>query len=350
MNQLAKLFVRGKLVNVTAKNLTEDQKKQVEDLMFQVWQDPELDSAKTEFCSILQRTIGNEYKDRDFAMAEIWVTFWRTAVNVLFHVPKDVEAYQKWADRRNKILTNPVVRKKYFKTYLYMYMRQILNENKIQTRSVKKTISGPANVVGKELLEFYLQNSVPRKINYTLDEQKGITTIYCNTNLIPMKTLKKICQIKDELSTKGANIEINDDAIKISSNQEQLELITKKVSEKERAKFNSLNGFNNDDETKDSFQQHCEYQAISKMGNDMDYILMEDQVSELNNRLNSQNQKILEILINPPQEFLDKFYPNRKKIVRPKETHIARWLGLPKDQVSKSVKLIQKQATALDIK
>jgi len=345
MGQLAKLFIRGSLVKVTAKNLAPEQKENVENLMFLVWNDPDLDSAKTEFCSILRRTISNEYMDRDYALAEVMITLWRGAVDVLYHSPKNEtsEKYAIWKERKHKILTDQIIRKKYFKTYLYMYMRQIINENKIQMRQVDKIVTGPADQVALEMVEFFLNSNAPKKISYTIDED---STIYCDTNLIPVKTLKKICILKDEFIRFNVEIKIQEDRVIINSNDPTL--ISKTITDKERAKFNSMSGF--DEDTKNSFQQHCEYQAINRMGVDMDNVLVEDAIRAINNRLTDQSKEVFELLINPPKEFLDQFYPRRKKEVRPKELHMAQWLGISKDEVSKCINMIQKQAIALDIK
>lgn len=349
MSQLAKLYVRGSLVNKTARNLTPEQKSEVEQLMEIAWADPELDSAKIEFCSILRRTIGNEYADREFALAEIWITFWRTAVNVLFHAPargdneEDDKKYQDWVARKEAITKNPIARKKYFKTYLYQYMRQILNENKIQMRQVIKTISGLATDVAVELIEFYIQNSGAKKIDYNVEGHK----IRCEINLLPIKTMKKICAIRDEFSDYDAFVEITDSEINIQAG-EDVKFISKKLKDKERAKFNSMSGFS-DDDTKNSFQQHCEYQAVNRMEVDVDNMLVQDQIAALQERLSPETIKVFELMVNPPKDFLDEFYPRRKKEVRPRETHIAQWLGISKNTVTKHVDIIRKQATALDI-
>lgn len=353
MSQLAKLFIRGSLVNKTAKHLNTEQKHEVEKLMQIAWDDPELDSAKIEFCSILRRTIGNEYADREFALSEIWITFWRTAVNILYHAPArgDTEEtdkkYQDWLNRKEAITTNPIARKKYFKTYLYQYMRQILNENKIQMRSVIKTISGPANEVALELIEFYIQNSGAKKIDFQTNRDNRNLTITCKINLLPITTLKKICAVRDEFVDYDAYLEISDDKIVIKTGDD-VKFISKKLKDKERAKFNSMSGFN-DDETKNSFQQHCEYQAVNKMEVDVDNMLVRDQINTLAGRLTPEAAKVLELMVNPPKDFLDEFYPRRKKEVRPRESHIAQWLGISKNTVTKHVEIIRKQATALDI-
>ena len=75
-------------MNKTAKNLTEKQVKNVEDYCQMIWNDPELARTKTTFCSKLAWTIGNEYQDLDTGMQEVWVVYWKTTVDILYHRPK----------------------------------------------------------------------------------------------------------------------------------------------------------------------------------------------------------------------------------------------------------------------
>ena len=82
---------------------------------------------------------------------------------------------------------------------------------------------------------------------------------------------------------------------------------------------------------------------------ELDSMLVHDSVEVLMSRLPSPAKEVCNILINTPKDFLDEYYPRRKKEVRPKEIHIAKYLGISKSEVQKAIKLIQKQATALDI-
>ena len=78
-------------------------------------------------------------------------------------------------------------------------------------------------------------------------------------------------------------------------------------------------------------------------------MLVQDSIEVLMSRLPETAQKVCKILVDTPKDFLDEYYPRRKKPVRPKEIHIAKYLGIPKSEVIKAVDLIKKQATALDI-
>lgn len=332
--QVAKLFIRGSLVNVTAKNLDKDQHAIANELMQLAWNDPGLESAKTEFCSILKRTIGNEYLDKEFALEEALITFWRTAVDVLYHNVKP------------QVVSDPFIRRKHFKHCLYNYMRQILMENKIPSCTVDNIISGPADQVASQFIELYLQNSTP-KINYHISQTENTVYFHFDTRLVPIDLTRKIKKLNVELKNTNATITIENDGVQITSNG-NVELITKSISEKRHAKLNSIHGFD-DDSAKNNFQQHCEFKAVVNMENNMDTFLVDETISTLSDRLTDNGKKVLALLIDPPNQFLDMFYPKRKKDVRPKEIHMAQWLGLTKDEVSQCMVMIQKQAIALDV-
>ena len=247
--QLAKLFIRGSLVNVTAKNLTETQKERVTELMDMVWQDQALDTAKHKFCNVLGNTIGNEYKDKDFAMGEIWITIWRTAVDVLYHHPKP------------NVVTNEEARRKYFKNCIYMYMKQILNENKIPSYRYERTISGEANQVAREIVQFYFDNALPKAIAYDVDEsENGTIKIMVDMNSVPNDTQNKIWKLRDSIRDSGVLTIVTDDNITFVPENEVKDF-TQKVSQKARISYSSLSGLDRDDEKSNSYQQHCEYQA-----------------------------------------------------------------------------------------
>lgn len=353
-NQLAKLFIRGSLINVTAKNLTEEQKTNVVKLMNEAWNDKCLDNARHEFCNALDRTIGNEYKNREFAMNEIWITFWRTAVDILYHSPadKDSEAYAKWLARKKKIVSDPIVRKKYFQTCMFNYLRQILKENKIPTYRHKYEISGTADHVAVEMIKFYLNNVLSKPVAFEIieNDENDHVVFSLDVSMVHVDLMKKIWQFRDEVKD-YVQIIITDNNITIIP-REEVKFISKKVSEKVRIRSISLSSASEDDESKNNnFQQHCEYKARKKREVELDSMLVKDSIRELERRLPEQNRAkdVFGILVNPPQDFLDTFYPRRKKEVRPKETHIAKYLGISKSEVTKAMKTIRQQALALDI-
>lgn len=332
--QLAKLFLRGSLMNVTAANLTEEQLQTVNVLMNTVFTDTRLDNAKHKFCQILDATIGNEYKNKEFAMAEVQITIWRTAVDVLYHNP------------RPKVVEDRNARIKYFKTCIMNYMRQILAENKIPTHRVERTLEGDSQMVANEAIQFYLDNTI-KKIHYEFDElNDGRSRFIADINLVPVSVMKKIWALRDEIKESGVKILITDADITVIP--EEVHSHTLKISEKIPVRSRSIFGICEDDDN-NNYLQHCEYRARRPKEVEMDNMLLRDSVKVLSSRLPNKAQKVLQVLVNPPQDFLDTYYPKRKKEVRPKEVHIAKYLGISKNEVLKAVSLIRQQAVALDI-
>jgi len=333
--QLAKLFLRGSLMNVTAKNLTEEQLEQVNDLMNVVFNDTRLDNAKHKFCQILDATIGNEYKNKEFAMSEVQITIWRTAVDVLFHKP------------RPSVVQDRNARMKYFKTCIMNYMRQILSENKIPKYTVERTLEGDSQQVANEAITFYLENSGKRLLFDFEKLEDGRSRFVADVNLIPVKVMQKIWKLRDEIKGSGVLILITDADITVVSQELGSHSLT--ISEKVAVRSRSIFGICEEDDDGNNYLQHCEFRARKSKEIDMDNLLVKDSVRVLQERLPNHAQNVLQVLINPSKEFLDTYYPNRKKEVRPREIHIAKFLGISKNEVSKAVSLIRQQAVALDI-
>lgn len=331
-SQVAKLFIRGRLVNETAKNLTEEQKIKAMELMEKAWNDPNLQNPKYEFCMALARTIGNEYKNLDYGMQEIWITFWRAAVDALYHNPKP------------KVVEDAKIRKKHFQTWMFNYLRQILLENKIPRTYIKKELDGPANLVAKDYIKLLLDNNL--KVHYTIDDVQDSITFNVNTTVIPVDVLEKVWGLRDEVEPYDVVVKTSDDKIEILYTGIP-QNYTKEINERIRINAVSISGMDQDDSS--GFQQHCEYQGVRQREAEVDHMMTQDAISTLKERLPEQAQEILSMLLEPTDEFLKEYYPNRKKTVVPKECHLAKWFGMSKPEVQKIMKQIRQQAKALDL-
>lgn len=90
MNQIAisaSKWLRGSLVE-NARDLTHEQVGLVQRYTQAAWDDPELRRTKMTFCSKLSWTIGGEYQDLSAGFNEVWISFWKTSIDILFHRPK----------------------------------------------------------------------------------------------------------------------------------------------------------------------------------------------------------------------------------------------------------------------
>jgi len=92
--QVARLCVRGSLVNFTSKNLNRDQSINIDQITKRLIDDPEMAPHKSEFKKQLARTIKGEYRDlSDAAETEFWIAAWRAVLSVTYHTPLEYRAY-----------------------------------------------------------------------------------------------------------------------------------------------------------------------------------------------------------------------------------------------------------------
>jgi len=226
-------------------------------------------------------------------------------------------------------------------------MKQILSENKIPTYNYEKKVDGKAPAVASEIIQFYFDNAPRKPVDYTYDDSTGNIKFTVDVGSVPADTMKKIWKLRDEIRSFGALTIITDDSITIVPEGEVKDF-KKKITEKARISYYSMSGFDQNDD-KNSFQQHCEHKAQKKREIELDSMLTQDSIEVLLSRLPKNVKKVCEILVDPPKDFLEEYYPNRKKPCRPKEIHISKYLGISKSEVSKAIELIKKQALALDI-
>jgi hypothetical protein len=366
--QIARLFARGSLMNKTARNLTQEEKRRVDELMCKIWEDPALKSQQREFCMALARIIGDEYhrtdsytrdwKDLGAQMCELSFAFWRACVDVLYHNPKP------------EVVENQEARRKYFKTHMFNYLRQILNENKKPAHKETKRHTGHVHDITKKLI-LAIFSAETKSIQYELEEDDNTIIFHMNTLVLANKLLKKIWHIRDKMAKYGVTVSTYDDAIwiYIDPNAKAAE-ITLAITNSTWIKFISdasiRTAGDNDD---NGFSKHVEFVA-TKQGSGvekhvaskhvkfsdkeaplMDGVMMHDMQETLMSRLDSDSQAILKIQLNPPKDFTDRYFPNRKKeITYIKDSQLAGYLGLSKEEVTRKREIIKMQAEALDLR
>ena len=93
--QIARLYIRGRMVIFTAANLTPAQKMDIEEIFGRLDNDPRIVPSKSKFKTNLAKTIGGEYKDPDYAENEWRIAAWRAILSATYHVPLE---YRSFAD------------------------------------------------------------------------------------------------------------------------------------------------------------------------------------------------------------------------------------------------------------
>jgi hypothetical protein len=86
VRQMAELYLRGSLTNVTMKNLKPEEAKFAEEIMIQVADHPDMRKHKHHVKRLLSETIRADYKsDPSTAEQEYQIAIWRGVVNLFFH-------------------------------------------------------------------------------------------------------------------------------------------------------------------------------------------------------------------------------------------------------------------------
>ena len=156
MTQLARLFLRGSLSH-SLKSLNHKQKQEIEDIVEMVVRDPNLQNTKHEFCNALRRTIRSEYMDKDVALGDYYIAIMRAAL----------AAKHGWGSHEpvEGVLTDSLQRKKWFQTWAFQFLRQILRENKIPSYKESKVVSLPADEAAIEEIRNYIAAAIRDNAN-----------------------------------------------------------------------------------------------------------------------------------------------------------------------------------------
>ena len=134
--QIAKMYLRGTLCTQKLKNLSVEDRNEIEGTIETVIQDPLLQRCQAQFCNVLAHTIQNEYHDKQTALVDYGIAIMRAAVAAKFH-------------ENGKIInSDPIQRKKWYQNWAFNYMKQILRENKLPQRLKVENIEKPLDYCG----------------------------------------------------------------------------------------------------------------------------------------------------------------------------------------------------------
>lgn len=337
MNQIAKLFLRGSLMNKTAKNLSPVQKTKVDLLIEQIVKDPEMQNGLYEFAIALRGTIKNEYNNKDACFQEAMITFWRTAVDVLYG--KHATDSNLWSTDKivncpstlcDCVKSKPLCRKKVFQTWMYNYLKQILRENTRAAKIIKTKINGEIGQVMSTAISTILNNSNIESHTTSQDNKYVV-----EPSKLTDKLKSKITSLNKKY-TSDINITIN------TNNNIEINVITNKVVEivlKQKSYVKTISttqsDTNNDDNQIDPMYFNCK--RATKMGND---ITSNDLISTISNRLDKKTKLVFEVIVNTPNAYSEKFSQLHKK-------NIADFLNISKMDVIKAFEIIKNECIAV---
>jgi hypothetical protein len=211
--QMPQLYLRGSLCSKTMKGLKSNNVEKIEEIVCKIMDDDLLQPCRNSFKNALRTTIGGDYRDdQDTAEQEYKVAIWRAAVAMMFGWGKNSPCPQ--------IMDDKIQRKKFFQTWIFRYLKQILNENKRPILKSKKTeILSPYEISKNKIIE-------------TINDDIKIMQDYdgnCNITTNKSIDITKLSSIIEEYSEKGVSFKISENVICISSHFSEISQKIKKI-------------------------------------------------------------------------------------------------------------------------
>lgn len=296
--QMPQLYLRGSFVNVTIRNLTEEQRSEVDRLVEEIKDDPLLQPSRYKFCSALRYTIKGDYNDEEAANQEYYVALWKAVV----------AAKHGWGTHEpsEETITNKIQRKKFFQTWIFNYLRQILSENKRSYSKKKCVVAKPVFEAAKQEVTDITSGKI------SLDREKE-----CKVNvdlfLLSTKKIKELLKCKQKYLNK-VNILLNDQEVVLYDlGRGGFEMIETTVP--------TLIGITSASRTEEE-GGIPEIPAINTTG-----FSDPDTIEVLFENLSDCAQNVISIIINPPEDFIEKFGE------KPAKRYIQEYLKLSPKQV-----------------
>jgi len=333
--QLPRLYLRGNMMNVTAKELTENQKDEVEAVMAVVWDDPNFQGAKYKFCEALKNTIGGDYKDRKAAEQEARIAIYRAAISVLFHDKKLTSS------DKERLKSDPINRKKYFTNYLWMYLRQILRENKIPAIRKYPTVSGPASYVAAKAAIALIQF---KSEDFELNEGVGKHIISgINQNMWPLSLTLDVHKILNEYKDYGVTYTMTDHKLIIYGSDDE-QIISGNIIRSIRVKEVSFDHKTNNEESE--LRYTLEFKLIQHKNEISDSKRIEDNdsIKILKEKIPSSIIPIVDVIVNPPKKFIDEYGDKP-----PKKCHISKFLDISMKEVDDAFRMLRLHSKLLEL-
>lgn len=301
--QMPQLFLRGKFVNVTIKNLTEEQQYIVEDIVKMVKDDPLLQPTRYQFKNALKYTIKGDYNDDEAADQEYQIALWKAAV----------AAKYGWGDHgpSEETITDKHQRKKFFQTWVFNYLRQILHENKRSYFHHTSIVPKPTYEAAKEELLKLLG-----KIGKIHTDNPGKYCIIAGSLfLLSSAKINELFQLKQKYFTKKVKIEIFDNQVKVtdlgSIGHEMIEVSVP-----------TLIGVKSTSPSNDDEDRIPEVADLNSSG-----FNNPDAIEVMHDSLSDEAQKVMRIMVNPPDDYVEKYGE------KPVKRYIQEYLKLSPKQV-----------------
>ena len=353
MSQLAQLHLRGSLCTKTMKNLTQEQKVEIEKIIDIVMRDPNLQSCKHEFCAALGRTIRNEYANKEVAMQDYRIAILRAAV----------AAKHGWGTHEpiEEALTDPVQRKKWFQTWAFKYLKQMLRENKIPSYKYSKKRLLPADKAAIQEIKNIIKSAIatlqdPQEkqllkqafSKLQVESSDSRYQLFIDQWTFPAELVFELGKLTEQYLSYDVEIIQEQDRIVVNPLDSVLPGVEVQDSRELLIKFLHFES-KQDNEDGDGFRYQLEYEVseikgMSKNSYQESDSMDHDIIAVLRSRLPDEAVSVLDVIVDTPLDYIEKFGngPIRK-------THLARYLDKTPRDIGRTLQIIKVHAMALGV-
>lgn len=303
--QMPGMYLRGSLCNVTMKELNEEQQLAVSSIVDEIKDDPALQAARVEFRNALKYTIKGDYLNTDAADQEYQISLWRAVVAAKYGWGKHEPSEEAISDKKQ--------RKKFFQTWVFNYLRQILNENKRPTIKTTQYVFKHKIDIVKDTV-----NDLIGKLGTIIKEDLGKEYIIkADLLLCSSYVINGLHNLRNMYFNNGILVDIFDDSIKIHKNTDESENEMVKVETPTLVTTSSIHSNENDESSNSK-----DIEAIDSAGFEDP-----DTIGCLYDMLSDTAKKVLILITNPPDDYIEQYGE------KPVKKYISAYLNLTNRQI-----------------
>jgi len=336
-NQLAKLYLRGSLCTKTMKGLTDKQKEEIDNIIELITKDPNLQQCRIEFSNALGRTIKNEYCDPKVGEQDFQIAASRAAIAAIYGYSKKPPYPQA--------ITDSTQRKKWFQTWVFQYLRQILKENKIPADNHSQMVKLPAEEVAKreilailvESLKTVVDHRTKHNLRYAIknakiEEKWDKINIIINLMAFPSEVNQQLISLQKTYLKYGVKVSWDNNGIYITEPIEPV-ILDIRVTNSTIIKSQSFDQEDDGDGRKQ--RDRLEMLACQHRRDDMD---SRDTFEQLQKRIPKEAKTVLELYNEEtrPRDFIDRYGEGH-----PKTSEIAEFLQKSPREVKRIMSVIR---------
>lgn len=323
MSQLAKLFLRGSIKN-KIKELSQSEREEIDCIIDDVSKDPSIQPAKIEFCNALRRTISNEYQDTNVAMSEFYIALMKAAIAAKFGYGSK--------EPNDHILQDPIQKRKWFKNWIFEFLRQILRENKIPSIKNRYKINLPAeqaaindiiNIISEspKYCDQKSKKTLTEEIkNIKITHNKNQYNIYLNHWLLPLNIVDRLQEITQKYLKHNVSISSHLDKITVGVQGMTATMTVEQVQTKPIKHIDI---------------HEKPHDKLSKFNNGQYDFIESDTIRAVRKWLPDDAETILMIIVNPPDDYYELYGTKACK------SYISKYMDKKPSEVQRLINIIK---------